>query len=82
MKILVLDETNKNSIQNVEVKLIVSNGSPATKKTDDSGYVSFIVPKEIGVTVFLRKQGFKSQHRIWNRTVDPERVNIYYLTPE
>ncbi|WP_300634351.1 hypothetical protein [Mastigocoleus sp. MO_188.B34] len=82
MKILVLYETNKNPIENVEVKLIVSNGSPATKKTDDNGYVSFIIPKEIGVTLFFRKQGFKNKNKTWNRTIDPERVNIYYLTPE
>ncbi len=82
IKILVINAKDKKPIENAEVKLIVSNGSPDTKNTDDDGYVSFNIPKGVKTRVFITKEKFKMRDKIFNETIDPNEVKIYYLIPD
>jgi hypothetical protein len=83
IKILVVNPNNERKpIEDAEVTLIVSNGSPVKDKTSSNGYVTFTIPERVKVRVFIRKEGFIMNNDIIDEIIIQNEIKIYELIPE
>ena len=82
IKIIVRNAMDKEPIEDVKVRLIVSNGSPETERTDEGGYAIFTIKKSTKPRILITKKGFKGIDKILNETINLGEVKPYYLEPK
>lgn len=72
---------NRESMADVEVEFLVSNGSPHKSKTGTDGYTSIKIPNGVDVRVTLRKKGFKTDTYTINPSINSGETIEYELKP-